>query len=462
MKKIFKYTLLLGLSAGLLNSCGTDSLEPTLAQDKSVEGSIINVGNLYSIIKGVHSQLTSGGYYGQAAIITNEVRSDNMFSNGNSGRYSTQAEFKYNENTDYLWNNCYSVIANANIIINTDINTLDGDLDYGRHIQGQATAIRALGHYDLLRSFGQQHAGGSLGVPIITTFKGSEESLSPSRNTIDEVKAAIYADLEAAFGMMDVAYDSKIFISKYAAKALEARVALYFGDWSRASAAAKMVIDNSGATIAPAANFVSNWTGKQAGNSIFELQFSASDNAGNGGLAYMYRYPSDAPSGYGDAEAIADVIDLYADGDVRKDILGYQDAGTALRNMGKYPDIVTTADNVPLIRIEEVVLIYAEALFEINNADPMALTQLNSITSNRGAAAHTMVTKDILIEERRKELIFEGFRFDDLMRTGQSIDVIGSSQNLIETLTYPNNLFTYPIPAAEINANSNVVQNEGY
>ncbi|OIQ37963.1 MAG: RagB/SusD family nutrient uptake outer membrane protein [Bacteroidetes bacterium MedPE-SWsnd-G1] len=463
MKKIFKYTLLLGLSAGLLSSCGTDSLEPTLAQDKSVEGSVVNVGNLYSIIKGMHSQLTASGYYGQAAIITNEVRSDNMFSNGNSGRYSTQAEFKYNENTDYLWNNAYSVIANANIVINTDVTTLDGDLAYGRHLQGEAIAIRALAHYDLLRSFGQQHApSGDLGVPIVTTFKGDAESLSPSRNTVSEVKSAIYLDLEQAFGMMDVAYDSKIFISKYAAKALEARVALYFGDWARARDAAKMVIDNGGYTIAPAASFVSNWAGKEAGNSIFELQYSGSDNAGNGSLAYMYRFPSDAPSGYGDAEAIANVIDLYADGDVRKDILGYQDAGTRLRNMGKYPDTVTNADNVPLIRIEEIVLIYAEALFEINNADPMALTQLNMITSNRGAAAHTMVTKDIILDERRKELMFEGFRFDDLMRTGMSVDVIGSSQNLIETLSYPNNLFTYPIPAAEINANSNVVQNDGY
>ena len=33
---------------------------------------------------------------------------------------------------------------------------------------------------------------------------------------------------------------------------------------------------------------------------------------------------------------------------------------------------------------------------------------------------------------------------------------------LLATHTYPNQLFAYPIPLAEINANSNIVQNEGY
>lgn len=461
MKKLLKLTFILGLSMILFNSCTTKSLEPTLAQEKAVEGSINSVGNLYSLIKGAHSILTTSGYYGQAMIITNEVRSDNCFSNGNSGRYSTQAEFEYNDNTGYVWNDAYQLISDLNIIINTDLNSLEGDLDYGRHIQGQAIALRALAHFDLLRSYGQQHAsGGDLGVPIVTTFKGDD--LFPSRNTITEVKNAIYADLETAYGMMDLAYDSKILISKYAAKALESRVAIYFGDWIRARDAAKLVIDSGLYSIASAESFVSNWTSKEASNSIFELQYSSSDNAGINGLAYIYRFPGDSPSGYGDVEVVSNVIDLFEDGDVRKDILGYQDGGTRLRNMGKYPDTVTYADNVPLIRIEEIILNYAEALYEINNTDLVALTQLNSIPSNRGASVYTVVTKDNILNERRKELMFEGFRFDDLMRTGKNIKVLGSNQNLLRTLTYPNDLFAYPIPNDETNANSNMVQNNGY
>jgi len=102
---------------------------------------------------------------------------------------------------------------------------------------------------------------------------------------------------------------------------------------------------------------------------------------------------------------------------------------------------------------------YAEALLETGGD---ALSQINLITSNRGASAYASVTKDNILEERRKELMFEGFRYDDLVRTGQSIPYWGSTENSLGTISYPNNLFAYPIPIGEINANSNMVQNDGY
>ena len=223
----------------ILSGCSTDDLELTLGQSKSVEGSINSVGNLYGLTKGAYEILSKAGYYGRAVIATNEVQSDNCFSNGNSGRFSTQAEFKYNNTTDFIWNNAYTLIANVNIIINTDVGTLSGDQNEGKHIQGQALILRALGHYDLLRTFGQQHAAtsGNLGVPIVKQFK---DEVFPARNTITEVKNAIYEDLEDAFAMMDKDFDtSKVLVSKFSAKALESRVALYFGDWERARDAAK-------------------------------------------------------------------------------------------------------------------------------------------------------------------------------------------------------------------------------
>ncbi|MDF1516694.1 MAG: RagB/SusD family nutrient uptake outer membrane protein, partial [Lutibacter sp.] len=116
-------------------------------------------------------------------------------------------------------------------------------------------------------------------------------------------------------------------------------------------------------------------------------------------------------------------------------------------------------DNIPLIRYEEVILNYAEALFETSGD---ALTQLNKITSNRGAAAYTTVTKDNILNERRKELIFEGFRYDDLLRTGKSIVKFSLQQNIAATIPYGDPRMTWAIPKAEMDANSNMVQNEGY
>lgn len=439
-----------------ISSCTTEDLEPTLAQSKSVEQSVNNVDNLFSILKGIHSLMSGSGYYGQDVIITNEVRSDNAFSNGNSGRFTTESQYLYNDNSDLIWNNAYEVIANANIIINADLETLEGDLDYGRHIQGQAIAIRALAHFDLLREYGQQHTdGGDLGVPIITEYKG--EDLFPSRNTIDEVKAAVYSDLETAFSMMDSQYFiSNVYISKYAAKALESRVAVYFGDWSRAVSAAEEVINSGLYSIIPAASYVSSWTGDGGSNVIFELAASQVDNAGINGLAYIYQINPDG-SGYGDVVATQEVLDIYEDSDVRLGILDTE--GDFIRNVGKYPDNVNFTNNIPLIRYEEVVLNYAEALLETGGD---ALTELNKLPANRGASLYTEATKDNILLERRRELIFEGFRYDDMLRTGMSAPAIGTNGIVIETIDYPSYLFAWPIPLSEMNANSNMVQNDGY
>src|SRR5690606_12627995 len=111
--------------------------------------------------------------------------------------------------------------------------------------------------------------------------------------------------------MMDSSYDnSKIFVSKYVAKALEARVAVYFGDWGRAVTAAEEVIGSNLYSVIPAASYVDSWKGNGGSNVLFELAFSDSDNQGPDALSYIYRYPGDAPGGYGDLQVVDDVIDL--------------------------------------------------------------------------------------------------------------------------------------------------------
>ena len=136
MKNILKTFMVGGAILLSINSCTTEDLEPTLAQAKSVEGSITKVDNLYGLLKGAMSSLSSGSYYGTSLIATNECRSDNMFSNGTSGRYITEANFEYNRNAGYWWAQAYDVIATANIIINTDITALEGDQVEGkRHLK---------------------------------------------------------------------------------------------------------------------------------------------------------------------------------------------------------------------------------------------------------------------------------------------------------------------------------------
>ena len=451
MKNIIKTFMVGGAILLSINSCTTEDLEPTLAQSKSVEGSITKVDNLYGLLKGAMNSLSAGSYYGTSLIATNECRSDNMFSNGTSGRYITESNFEYNRNAGYWWAQAYGVIATANIIINTDITALEGDQVKGATFQGQAKVLRALAHFDLVKNYGQHTTGsGNLGVPIVTEFKG--EDLFPARNTIDEVYAAVVADLQSAFNMIDNSASLATFPNKYAAKALEARVHLYFGKYSEALTASKVVIDQSGASIIPADSFVSSWVSN--GNSMFEIDYNTTDTQG---LAYIMR-TDNGVGVYGDVQPRSTILDIYDEGDVRLGVIGYE--GSRLRNLGKYP-LLTGADNIPIIRYEEVVLTYAEALLETGDA-ASALTYLNSITSNRNAQPYSSATKANILLERRREFAFEGIRWDDMMRTGMDAQAFTQDEVLVKTLTFPNVKFALPIPASEMDANSNMVQNASY
>ncbi|APU67686.1 putative outer membrane protein [Christiangramia flava JLT2011] len=454
MKKYMNKIIYMALAVVLVTagSCSTDDLEPSLEQSKRSENAILSVGDMEGLIKGAYNRLSSSGYYGRDYLVTNEVRTTNVFSNGNSGRFSTEAALAYLPNSTYIWDNAYGVIAVANILIGTDVSTLEGDQAYGQHIQGQAYAIRALAHFDLLKTYGQQYVGGDLGVPYVKSFKGGNDF--PSRDSVDSNIADIMSDLQTAFDLMSSDYfdSSKEFMSKYTAKALESRVALQFGMWTEARDAAKAVIDSGIYSIVPASDYVASFDQDGGANSIFEIAYSGTDNPGSDSMEFIYR-----GSTYGDIQVLPNVLDLYEEGDVRADILGYE--GERLRNIGKYPN---RSANVIVIRYEEVVLNYAEALYQIDENDEMALTWLNKIPEARGATPYDDVTVENILQERRRELIFEGLYFWDLMRYGMDIEKVDVLQNISATIPFGDYRLAYPIPLNEIDANSNITQNPNY
>lgn len=453
----FVYTALIAGSVAV-SSCTTDDLEPTLAQEKVAEEAIVTVEDMYTILLGAYDRLTNSDYYGRDYIVTSEVMTGNTFSNSNSGRFTTQALFRQQPTGTYFWDSAYEVIASANLVIGTDIETLTGpagtepDLALARHIQGQAYTLRALAHFDLLRVFGQEHVGGNLGVPYITEFLGEDQL--PSRPTIEENYAAIYEDLDTGFELMSTDFfdASKETMSKFAAPAIKSRVALYRGDWAIARDAAKLVIDSGDYSIVPAENFLQSFAQDGSVNDIFELAMSDTDNLGSNSLEFIYRGRT-----YGDISVTEEAFNMYeSPDDVRTQILGTETirVGKQLRNIGKYPD---RAANVPVIRYEEVVLNYGEALLELGEGDP--LMWLNMIPQHRDANTYEVATKANFLEERREEFLFEGLYFWDLLRTESDIVRVG---NQPISIPYGDFRLAYPIPFAELDANANLVQNPGF
>jgi len=160
---------------------------------------------------------------------------------------------------------------------------------------------------------------------------------------------------------------------------------------------------------------------------------------------------------------LVDLQSPFDEGSVRADtsyMIGIGAETGLLRNLGKYPS-ADYSDNINLIRFEEVILNYAEALFEFGQPD-LALTQLNLLTAARGAQPWTEATKDNILTERRRELCFEGFRHDDLARNGMDIPLVSDLEQTHGGPTYGSFNYAFPIPEVEMNANSEMDQNEGY
>jgi len=461
-KLIYTVFMVVGVTA-LITSCSKDALNPSMEQDKIVEGSITKTEDVAGILYGAYNRMTATSYYGRDLIIYGEVRADNAFSNGNSGRFTNVGKMQMTASDGYAsgtWTAIYQVIASCNILIGLDPAAIDGDLAEINHYIGQAYALRALAHFDLLKLFGQENVtgGGQVGIPYIEEYKG--EDLTPSRNTVDDVKAKIYADITTAISLMSENLNdpSHCYMTTWGAYALRSRVALYFKDWADVISAAETVINSGEFVIIPEADFIASWYTKSSPNSIFELAYSTTDNNNINGLSQIYR-----GAAYGDIQALADLQSIFDPGDVRADtnyMIGIEASTGLLRNLGKYPS-ADYSDNINLIRYEEVILNYAEALFEMSQP-ALALDQLTLITDARGALPWGAATKANILTERRRELCFEGFRFDDLARNQMDIPLVSPLEQTHGGPAYGSYNYAFPIPEVEMNANSNMVQNQGY
>ena len=185
------------------------------------------------------------------------------------------------------------------------------------------------------------------------------------------------------------------------------------------------------------------------------------------------------------------VIDLYEPSDIRFQTY-FLDTTVAVAAGEKVPDIYVlykfsgnpalrsgTSWNYQIqpkvFRIAEMYLIAAEASAMGAGADPMEY--VNRLRTNRGASSVTpsadKTVMDIIMEERVREFIGEGFRIQDLKRMKYNLER-GEAQNP-STLyqpdihqsffkSYADPKMLYPIPQAELDANPNMAgeQNDQY
>ncbi len=113
-------------------------------------------------------------------------------------------------------------------------------------------------------------------------------------------------------------------------------------------------------------------------------------------------------------------------------------------------------DKYVLLRFGEVWMNMAEAKFRKGDVAG-ALADINTLRAKRGAPALATVTLQDVLDERGRELYWEGLRRDDLIRFGKFNDPWaekGSNTDAFRVL--------YTIPQLAVDSNPNIKQNPGY
>lgn len=384
-----------------------------------------------------------------------------------TGRYYHFHRFEYKEGTSEgvissVWNKMYNTIANVNILLQ-GIEEHRGVLakEEEKIYEGEAYALRAFMHFDLLRLFGKSFVSGAQEKAIPYVRKISKEVTPLS--TVTEVIELALQDLEKAASLLEQDPEKtgvvttafigmrEFHLNYYAVRALMARICMYKNDKANASKYAKEVI-NSKKYPWISSNFVTT-SDRNSRDGIFMSEcIWMLNNSKLGSLVNVYLKESKDNEGnllVTSAEVRNEIFEsnLYGGSDWRY-IYYFEPYNTNFIS-SKYWQVSSTYNKrQPLLRISEMYLIAAECA---DNAKD-ALKYVNELRQHRGFQAGDDIQEEdmtaeklqtIIGKEYRKEFIGEGQWFFYCKRINQ-----GMLPNVI--VPFSKGYYVLPIPDQEV------------
>lgn len=418
------------------------------------------------------------------------------------------------ETTYFIWNQCYKNIKVANDVLKSvDLENLS---DVAKSYVGQAYAMRAFEYFTLIQLYQFTYKGheDAAGVPLVTEKTTEAEANNNPRAAVKDVYKQIMDDLNIAIDYLTDSCSAKSEINRQVAYGLRARVNLVMQNWSDAAADAKKAAEgytplSKEAAAAPGFNDVSasNWIW---GNIVDEsndivqtgiLNFPAMmcSFTGNGySPTYACRMinsklwkeiPStDVRKGWWidenlnssivDSKYVVHQKDEDEEGNIVKYLAVYNQTGDEVADItepytnvkfgaykNQYGNELNACD-IPLMRVEEMILIQAEATAMGGNVeegkrileDFVRTYRDPSYTCNASTAEGV---QDAVWFQRRVELWGEGFSFTDLLRLKKPLDRTGANYEVSVRFNLPaeSPIFLYLIPEDEENHNEALVGN---
>lgn len=426
-----------------------------------------------------------------------EIASDNSIAGGESvndtrglHEIESMTHGGVNEELRAVMRVNYTGIARANYIFENQ-NKLDfagKDL-----ILAEARFLRAYFYFNLVTYFGD--------MPLIVDRRLSiNEIASTPRAPKAQIYQQIEADLRSAIAVLPPTVSVTGRLTSGAGKALLGKALLYQAKYAEAATVLGELIDNNqgGYALFNDYNTLFFANNQNVAEDVFTIQFSGLQGGdygcliclnGNAAVGFQGIRQYNGPL-YADGNSYnlptQDLYDSFADGDIRRDAtalnldefiaaqpnsseITYAIGGGGhtgffnnkyikrLDERGLPDDDLTSPLNYRVIRWVDVLLMAAEA-FQRSGNDGRARTELNKVRSRVSMPAINSsgdALYQAILQERRFELSGEGYRFFDLVRTGQAASRISGF------VTGKHELF--PIPQVEIDLAGGIWnQNSGY
>ncbi|MFK7782984.1 RagB/SusD family nutrient uptake outer membrane protein [Psychroserpens sp.] len=464
-------------------SCGDDFVDVE-SEDKNSESFFNSVQDYQDALVAAYDYLQATSKFVQFA----EIASDNTLCGGESAidsPYLQQIDDMIHSAVGQgdgglrtMWQWMYEAVNRCNYIMEFQDKT---DFANKTSVIAQTRFLRAYYNFILVKWWGD--------VPFAIDERIQfGDQFGIDRTPKAEIYALIEADLIFAAANLPYVQSQTGRITKGAAEGLLGKVYLYQDKFTESATVLENLINNGPHRLLTSEEYPDLFERYNENNieSVFEIQYSDVDGGSfecfqclEGNYASYFNGPrgfvdsnGKLDAGYSFNVPVQEVVDAFEPGDLRLQysILdaqqyvadnpgsswdssqGYEQTGYFnLKIMARIGDLnigdaaLTNPDNYRAIRYADVLLMAAEALNRGNISDSRAQGYLNEVRNRAMLPDVTTtgnnLTNDIL-KERRVELVGEGHRFFDLVRTGRAANAIDGFQ------TGKHELF--PIPIEEI------------
>ena len=523
--------LLVGIMM-LTTSCGEDFLKDELLSSTSVdflysspEGLEIATVGLYTLNRQLHE---NKDWNGVLALIPDAKADLSIAYEGEISLFgrlfwgASTGDYGSNTINNIYYDHYYKIVERCNAIIAGAEKLESMDEEQRNRIIAEAKCMRANSYFILFRLFNNIY------LNTVPTTPENAFDVPQDKTSETEIFALLRSDLDFAIENLDYVSANPARWSQGAARHLRAKVAMWEEDWQEAADQADAIIESGFHSLV--ANTADVFTGGDLDHSeaLFTLKFldetigggsphiinwsvvaqSASaegvtqsvDNGGNGigfmtlndyainllnedpndtrrdGTYYIFEYlyndPTDLPAG----KSIGEPLDLYTNSNNQNEwrlyyfrqnpgVLKYLDRNADPTDRNHYSDIM-------IYRLAETYLIGAEAHMMLGTTSK-ALEYLNAVRTRADTAPVDAIDLQAILDERARELAFEGERWYTLKRLGLLYDYLTdhmNNDNFNEfwgaqnpKLLYQDYMENWPIPSTQLDLmGPNFPQNDGY